>query len=560
MVLHRLTVLACLAASASLLWAEPGGLLIQSASFVGGAQDGEALTGAAIQSDGTIVLAGNLGRLTGDGYDGARQRAIGRISGDRSAAVLLLSGDGKKLLAITRLPGAVHDLAIDGDDAIYLAAGDAGLLKLSRTAGKVLWTQEGPGPCTRVDADMERTRSDVVAFFGGDEATGAVMVVSYGGKRLGVFSGHQKTKDVAIDPGRRRVFVTGFKNDRGKGTPGSKWADGAPVQVAYLLAMDYDGRQLWKAYDWPGSKVGYVDGGLNSMADTRGLRVSVGADGKLYAAFMSAGGDHIFRYDPLAFGQKATIVGGDKYHEFYNSASEHKGLYGRFDPDTGRLLAMQQFCSRLSSGKANAAWSNQGQIIADREGRVFVTGSAASGLPLTWDPFEGQAYTGGGFLVIWSPDFRDRLACLRLATSGHLHAVAVRKVPGRSTPTVVIAGGTRAGDQPPIAYIADALQARPGSADDGLFGVIGPRTAVGSLAEDESEAALESGPSSAKAQAGATVTPDDPREVAARANLGAAQRLLERGDQARAERLLQRILREWPQTDAAVEARAMLGQ
>lgn len=529
--------------------------VIQTASLVGGPSDDEALTGAAIQSDGTIVLAGNLGPLRGDGYRNAKERALGRLDGDISAAVLLVSGDGKQLLAITRLPGRIHDLALDGSDAIYLAAGDAGLIKLSPSAGKVIWSDTGSGPCTRVDAAITDADSDVAAFFGTEESTGNVLVKSSGGKTLGSFKGHQKTKDLAIDPRSRRVFLTGFKNDRGNGTPGSKWANGAPVQVAYLLARDYGGSQIWKAYDWPGKQVGYIDGGLSSMADTRGLRVTLGQDGKLYAAFMAAGGDHIFRYDGLDFGSKARVVGGDKFSEFYNSASEHKGLYGQFDPGTGKALAIQQFTARLDSGKANTAWSDQGAIAADEQGRIYATGKSASGLPLSWDPWQGGAYTGGGFLVIWSPGFADRLACVRLGTSGELHAVAVRKIRGRSTPTVVFAGHVLGKGEAPQVFVRDGLQDKAVSPGEAVFGVIGPRVAAGELKAD-GDAPSDDADAAAPPAAGS----DNPHEVKARANLEAAQRLLERGDEARARDLLRRLIRQWPDTPAAAEARGLLGE
>ena len=48
---------------------------------------------------------------------------------------------------------------------------------------------------------------------------------------------------------------------------------------------------------------------------------------------------------------------------------------------TGDFLAGQQFCGRLSSGRANYVATKYGDITADAEGRVFVVGRAAAGLP-----------------------------------------------------------------------------------------------------------------------------------------------------------------------------------
>ena len=115
--------------------------------------------------------------------------------------------------------------------------------------------------------------------------------------------------------------------------------------------------------------------------------------------------------------------GGDKYHRFYNSRAEHKCFFARYDPATGEYLMGQQFCGRLSSGRANAVVTKTGAITADKRGNVYVVGKAAYGLPLNLNP-DGKDYTGGGFLLVMSSDLKRRLLCTRVqAGKGSSHAV-----------------------------------------------------------------------------------------------------------------------------------------
>jgi hypothetical protein len=213
------------------------------------------------------------------------------------------------------------------------------------------------------------------------------------------------------------------------------------------------------------------------MADTRGYRCSVGRDGKLYCAFECAGGNHMFRYSPFDIMEKVSIVGGDRWHEFYNTKSEHKTFFARYEPGTGAYLRGQQFCCRLSNNNGNAARIESGQIIADQAGRVYLGGTSAWGLPLpghpnfSEDPDEAafnpfpDGYLGGAWLLVMSEDFRTRLYCTRL-TSEKTHAIAAR-VLGDNAASIAFGGYTE-GEM----FISDAISTELAGTQDGWFAVI----------------------------------------------------------------------------------------
>ena len=199
------------------------------------------------------------------------------------------------------------------------------------------------------------------------------------------------------------------------------------------------------------------------MADTRGYRVSLGEDGYLYAAFEVAGGNHIFRKNPHDLKASVPIVGGDKHHEFYNTKAEHKTFFARYDPTTGEYLKGQQFVARLSNGGGNAVRIKEGDIQADARGRVYLGGSAASGLPLSFAPSEAGSYTGGAWVMVMSSDFKKRLLVSRIGQGG-TKAVGVRTV--GEVPVLVWGGKTSEEFYPKNAF----QSALAGGSQDGFYG------------------------------------------------------------------------------------------
>lgn len=423
-----------------------------ASSYLGEAGFDDAITGGCIQSDGVIVLAGNLGP--------AVRKKLG-AKGTGQGCVVRLTPDGTKMLSAVSVAGQVNDLAIDADDDLYLAAGDDGLLKTPPDGSKVIWRAE-PGNVTRVDAGQDGTAACIVDR--------TVHIFDPHGKPLGTAAGGQFTCDVCIDSVSKTVIQTGFRNAHafdGKKT--------YPVQICYVHGHAYDGKRKWTNYDWSTDRKSdrFLNKPTNNMADSRGDRCAIGRDGKLYATFQVAGGNHIFRYHPRDIMKKVELAGGDKYHQFYNSRAEHKCFFARFEPASGDFLAGQQFCGRLSSGRANYVATKDGDIAADAEGRVYVAGRAAAGLPLSMNPTGGE-YSGGGFILVMSPDLKQRLLCTRTCDGrGAPHAVDVRIIGGQ-TRAILAGGGMTDG-----MFVRKAIQEKPGDTSgekndpkDGFFAVI----------------------------------------------------------------------------------------
>lgn len=429
-------------------------------SLLGGATD--SVCGARIQSNGSIVLAANVS--AGPMAASARGATAGK------GMVVRLTPVGTRLLSARRVADEVRDLALDAQDNIYVACGREGAIKLDPTAGKELWKQPAESICVRVDATADGTCA-LLNYSTDDDSTpgaGRVLVLDANGHPLGSFNGRHNTIDVAVDGRSKTVVTIGWRQ--------ANAFDGQrkqPVQISHLTGRSYEGTAKYHLYDWSVTPEApdFLNQPSNNMADTRGYRCAMGADGKLYTAFECAGGNHIFRFEPRlvngawveAQGKKAQ---GDKYHAFYNSRAEHKTFVAQFDPATGEYLRGQEFTGRLSSGRANAVRVKNGTIAAGAEGCLFVGGTAASGLPVSFTPPGTGDYTGGGFLLGLNPALDTRLFCLRLQPGAVTHAVDVRQVNGK---TVVVCGGSTSTKPEPF-WTPNAIQSEA-PPNSGFFAV-----------------------------------------------------------------------------------------
>ena len=416
-----------------------GGYTIVASSYLGTAGFDDSVVGARILSDGTIVLAANLSA------DAAKILNISQstFDDDLRGGLVHLGPGGSRVLALTSQTKEIKDMATDERDNIYLAAGADGLLKVEPKATRIIWRKDF-ADCTRVDVSADGHLAAI--------ADGSIHVFDPAGKQMGKAKGKGYTNDVCVDAGSKTVIFCGFRNAHA--------FDGKrryPVQICYIIGLNYDGSKKWTNYDWSTDRESdrFLNKPTNNMADTRADRCAIGRDGKLYVTFQVAGGNHIFRYSPKDIMQKVQIVGGDKYHQFYNSRAEHKNFFARYEPATGEYLTGQQYCGRLSSNRANAVVTKEGDITADEQGRVYLVGKSAYGIPINLFPDESD-YAGGGFILIMSQDFKKRLLCTRTCGGkGSPHTVATRKINGK---TCVVFGGSSMVEG---MFVNNAIQAKP---------------------------------------------------------------------------------------------------
>ena len=432
--------------AAALWWtgAAAGEFEVEAASYVGGGGNDDAVVGAHILSDGSIILLGDLAPDTF--VERARSRGRG--------CIVRLSADGRKVISVRRTGMIVRDMSADGSDNLYIAADGIGLVKMNAATGKVAWSRNTGGVCYRVGTAPDGTS----AVYAG----GRVLAYDADGNTLGSAAMYQKIQDVCVDSASRTVITIGYRNARAFDGESVK-----PVQIAYLRGASYSGEVKWTGYDWSEDRRSprFINAPESNMAPTRGYRASIGRDGRLYAAFEVIGSNHVFRYAPDDVNTPVSISGSGAHFSFDEEATEPGVFVGRYDPASGKYLAGVQFSARLATGKGSKIRVEKGDVTSDEHGRACLVGAAAYGLPLTFMPPGVGKHTGGGFVLVLSSGMSSAVLCTRLQPGrGSAHAVAARVVDGKAR---VAFGGS--GIMPDEAmYTTNALQ-KEARGNEGFF-------------------------------------------------------------------------------------------
>ncbi|MCC5829935.1 MAG: PKD domain-containing protein [Phycisphaeraceae bacterium] len=445
-----------------------------ASSWLGGSGTNDAVRGAVIQSDGTVVLAANISdALPG----GLTPTILGSATANSSGSIVRLSSDGTQVLSVTRLANMVLDLSSDDAGNLYVAMAGEGFAKLNPDADQLLWSKDtttlSMSNVQRVDAASGGTVAvlggggiDAVTSLGGD-----MRVFDSAGNQLGGFTTGRWTNDIALHEDSQTLIHLGFKNAFDS-------ASGLPVQISYYEGRDYNGVVKYTGYDWVGDENSdrYLNSPTNNMADTRGYRATIGDDGYLYLFFESAGGNNLFRYDPFDIDTPVSLSGGDSFHSPFNTGANHISFFGKYEPETGAFVDGNHFLTRLSGGEGNTVGVRNGAIHADSEGRVYIAGSTAWGLPLPTHPAYSSAqtgfnpgvnnnYLGGSYLMIMESDLTVREYTFR-PTGGITRTIAVRELGGDARQIVI--GGSSNNQL----YLVDPVQGTAGPGNTGWFSVI----------------------------------------------------------------------------------------
>jgi hypothetical protein len=379
-------------------------LQVSTASYLG--STGTVATAVDVAPDGSTVLGGALLREPGDAGDllaSGAPPAVSLLGGGNGVVVRLASPGANQpsgasgasgVLSVTRIGGSVEDVKVGASGSIA-TCGDFGVAVLDGAAGAVQWAAT-PGAVRRCAFGDDGT---VVALAGT-----SAFVYAPGGVLAGSWSvGGTAQSDVALDATRGLVFVAGYNNRR---TP-----QGEPVQVAYLKAWTYNGTPAWTAYDAPADRLGAW------FADTRGVRVALGRDGRLYFAAESAGGNSIFSRQPRNVTlplRDEQLVRMDAFSNPFNTPNNHITWLGRYDPADGSLEKGQFVLARLDYGNRRGNTIRPRAITADEEGRVYLVGVTNASIQdrdvrtisgATVGPYAG----GEAFLLVLQPDLRQRV-------------------------------------------------------------------------------------------------------------------------------------------------------
>jgi hypothetical protein len=377
-------------------------LPISAAGYLG-ANDADSGNAIDIGSGPSVLYAGSL---VGQNFGVTPVNLLGGGAG----VVVRLDASGRTILSITRLPSTVWDMEVSHETGAIAAVGAFGVVCLDTSAKSLLWRDSLAGNAGRKRVSIGADGAVGVL----NTATGHVDVFSNLGASLSSFSaGGQYNNDIAVDGAGKHVIITGFTQKNVSG-----YCMGQ-LQVPWMRAFDYQGAAVWTDYDFTAQETEATN---SSCADSRGLFVVIGRDGKLYLAGRSDGGNTIFRYDPL--GPRTSAAAGvltttDWFANPYNmNGAASIGFYGRFNPATGAIEAGQQIVGRLSSGKANTVRLTG--IDADESGNIYLCAAAAccmefrDSLTINGNLHVGP-YSGDSWVLVASADLTQRYVWMTFA-------------------------------------------------------------------------------------------------------------------------------------------------
>lgn len=420
------------------------------ATYLGGTKN-DAIGGVDIAKDGGVLV----GMTLPDENLGATPSVF---AGASSGAIVKLDAIGKKVLAVARLGSAVAAISVDPTTGNIAACGDFGVALVEPTTLAPSWIKPTPGgACKHVSA-----RGGLVGASAGTKAT---LFASDGAEIATVDVTAKEVNGVAVDAANEALVVTGYRQDDGDKCQQYK--------SSFVRSYAVDGSVRWKSYDWSKAEVG----ASGDCADTVGLGLAVGRDGKLYYVGKSDGGNTVHAKHPRDLSQKAPVVAFDAFNQAYGfKGASSIGFYGRFSLGEGALEAGQFVVARKGDGGPNAEGNaaTPTAIAADEAGHVFVSGTAAFRIAgQDTKTVAGQkvgAYASyEGFLLIVSPDFSKRLSWTSFSAGGASDGRAIAAAGG----TAVYAAAVSAEQAAKGSMITSAaLASAPIGGDDGYLVVL----------------------------------------------------------------------------------------
>jgi hypothetical protein len=319
---------------------------------------------------------------------------------DHGATVVRLDPSGFLAVPIERLPGTLHDLAIDPHTgSIAVVAGDALVVlgpDLEVSWRMPLGTSSEREAVRRVGVGELGTVAVVVA--------GELSVFAPDGRPLGQAAlSHQATTGLAVLDADDLVVTTGFTT-----LPCNE------LDVAQLHGFGRDGSPRWEAYGQAPDPQR-----CNSLAATRGIDVARGGDGLVYLLAEVDGRGHDGR-PPSSTAEAA-------FHDVFHGLPEHPATniafdaattrndieprrfayYARFTP-AGEHLVGQYFLLPDEDALVHAS-----AIAADERGNVHLVGSTTHRLEELDETTEEVAVTEeliapSGFYQVVHADFDAR--------------------------------------------------------------------------------------------------------------------------------------------------------
>lgn len=425
-------------------------LAVCAATYLGGVKN-DAVGGVDIAKDGSVLVG-----MTLVGEDFGVKATV--LNGGTDGAIVRLDAKGRVVQSVTRIGKQVTAIAVDPSTGNVAVTGDFGVALLDPSVDALLWTKPVPGGAGKhlsAQGGLVGVVASTTASLFGSDGTQLSSVANVG----------KEVNGVAVDAANQALVVAGYKQEDG--------AECQQYKSPFVRSYDVAGKLRWKAYDWTKADVG----ASSDCADSIGLGLSVGRDGKLYYVGKSDGGNTVHAKDPRDLSKQAPVVAFDQF----NQASGFKGanaigFYARFSVADGAIEKGQFVVARKGDGgpsaEGNAATPSA--IAADEQGHVFLAGTAAFRIAGQ----EGKTVAGEkvaayasyeGFLLIVSPDFSQRLSWTSFSAGGASDGRAV----AASGATAVYAA-RQASDQAGKGTLitASALAPKPLGGDDGYVVVL----------------------------------------------------------------------------------------
>lgn len=403
--------------------------LLCSAGYLGSKSDDEG-TAVAYAADGRLLIAGAFGDL------GVNEETLIAGSG---GALLWLDASGQKVQRLQRVGDRVADMDVAEDGFIALT-GSFGWAILEPDGSSVFDQGALPTPGLRI-AILAKKR---VVVLTADKTLH--WVGGFADKTVSLSD--DQVEDLALDPKSGTLFVTGAHGVIG----------GCQGTVPFLRSYDVEGNLLQSVYDHADAQ--------GNCASSRGVRVQMGKDGKLYYGGENNGGNTVHLKDPRDLSAPAPLVSYDAYTAGYGKAIQTYGFAARFDPSTLNLELGQVLLPR--TGDVGGALQVR-SIDADAQGHVYLGGAASCCIGERdalhfGDLVPGQAPPLETSLAVLTPDFNARRAWLTWSGAAAPESRVVGVALGASSVAVlsqVEAGSgsmlTLAGPQPKPAGGQDAF-------------------------------------------------------------------------------------------------------
>ena len=446
---------------------------IVTSSFLGGSGD-DIIKGVEIQSDGTIVLAGNFSFQS---YGSVDPVYLDGATTSSTSTVIRMTIDGQEIISITKLKDGyeVVDMSLDGQDNIYVALNQNAssrsgyVCKISPAADALLFSNEDDY-WTNIDASP----SGYFAVVGGwsDGLWAQNRMQFYDPEGALIYEKYLPTRgvrSVTISEAERKVIVVGFT---------IKWLGIGEYHLPFYIGYGFNGARQYLGYDW--SVKDWIP--QNPWCMVRSYISKMGQDNQMYIVSSFTGTPPNFMwYDPFVKSQSTPPAGGDKYHtNMIGSGQDQKKkmTYARYNPEDGALDNWNQFTPLSNDGANTVSIRRASSVAINPEGELHMVLGSAFGFPLPGAPdmsscpegttcinLPDQEHNEGANILIFSHNMSKRILAAKIG-EGSYYGITVRRMNGQD---VIVAVGKDNGSKP---YLLNALQSSNAGNDDGYFTII----------------------------------------------------------------------------------------